>query len=226
MEGTAGHSAPKHLPRLQQDAHRGSPLAQYLLGAFYELGETVSQDHTEAAIWYERAADQGLAVAQFALGAMYARGEGVPGDVFRAHMWLSLSATHAAQINGGEKLARDAQQLRDDVSRRMTSEQMLQAEQLARVWSEREAPIFVGIHCLEYSLVSGLKLREFNCSVTITVHHGKQHSHHHTPTHSTGGRHSASTAHAHSWNEVCGALRLLFVSHLRPASTHLGHSEQ
>jgi TPR repeat protein len=137
MEGTAGQSAPKHLPRLQQDARRGSPLAQYLLGAFYELGETVLQDHAEAVNWYERAADQGLALAQFALGAMYARGEGVPEDVVRAHKWLSLSATHAAQISGAEKLVRDAQELRDDVSRRMTSEQMIQAEQLARVWQSR-----------------------------------------------------------------------------------------
>jgi TPR repeat protein len=98
----------------------------------------VLQNHAEAAIWYERAADQGLALAQFALGrCMYARGEGVPQDVVRAHKWLSLSAIHAAQISGAEKLARDAQELRDDVSRRMTSEQMLQAEQLARVWQPR-----------------------------------------------------------------------------------------
>jgi hypothetical protein len=49
-----------------------------------------------------------LAVAQFALGAIYARGQGVPEDFVRAHMWLSLSAAHAAQIAGAQKLARDA----------------------------------------------------------------------------------------------------------------------
>jgi TPR repeat protein len=131
---TAGHSAANQLSRLHEDAQQGSPLAQYLLGAFYQLGEVVPQDYAEAAIWYARAADQGLAVAQLALGAIYAGGEGLPEDLVRAHMWLSLSAAHAAQITGGERLARDAQELRDIVAEKMTTEQILEAEQLARQW--------------------------------------------------------------------------------------------
>jgi len=82
-------------------------------------------------------AHQGLAVAQFALGAMYARGEGVPEDVVRAHIWLSLSATHAAQITGARKLTREAQELRDEVAQKMTPEQILEAEQLAREWKPK-----------------------------------------------------------------------------------------
>jgi TPR repeat protein len=117
---SAGQAAAVHLTRLQEDAEQGSPLAQYLLGAFYQLGEVLPQDYSEAANWYGRAADQGLAVAQFALGTLYVRGEGVPGDVVHAYKWLILSATHAAQITGGERLAREAQQLRDDVAQRMT----------------------------------------------------------------------------------------------------------
>jgi hypothetical protein len=69
--GSAGYSATGHLPRLQQDADQGSPLAQFVLGAIYQLGEIVPQDYTEAAKWMSRAADQGLAIAQFALGGMY-----------------------------------------------------------------------------------------------------------------------------------------------------------
>lgn len=65
---------------------------------------------------------------------MYARGEGVAEDIVRAHMWLSLSATHAGQITGAQKLLRDVQQLRDDVAQRMTSEQIMEAEQLALHW--------------------------------------------------------------------------------------------
>src|SRR6266478_5119447 len=68
--GRAGHSATEHLPRLYKDADQGSALAQYLLGALYQLGEIVPQDHAEAVKWFRRAADQGLAVAQFALGGM------------------------------------------------------------------------------------------------------------------------------------------------------------
>jgi uncharacterized protein len=100
----------------------------------YQLGEVIPHDYTEAVNWYRRAADQGLAVAQFALGAMYAHGQGVPEDAVRAHMWLSLSAAHAAQITGAQKLARDAQELRDNVAQKMTPEQILEAEQLAREW--------------------------------------------------------------------------------------------
>jgi TPR repeat protein len=135
MEDTeaAGHSAANHLSRLHEDAQQGSPLAQYLLGAFYQLGEAIPQDYAEAANWYERAADQGLAVAQFALGALYAYGEGVSEDVVRAHMWLSLSA----EIAGAQKLAREARELRDDVAQKMTPEQILEAEQLAREWKPK-----------------------------------------------------------------------------------------
>jgi len=134
---TADKAAGGHLARLHQDAEQGSPLAQYLLGAFYQLGEAIPQDYAEAANWYGRAADQGLAVAQFALGAMYARGEGVPEDIVRAHIWLSLSTTHAAQIPGAQKLTREAQELRDEVAQKMTPEQILEAEQLAREWKPK-----------------------------------------------------------------------------------------
>jgi TPR repeat protein len=46
---TAGKAASSHLARLHQDAEQGSPLAQYLLGAFYQLGEAIPQDYAEAA---------------------------------------------------------------------------------------------------------------------------------------------------------------------------------
>jgi uncharacterized protein len=103
----------------------------------YQLGEVVPQNYTEAAKWYRRAAEQGLAVAQFALGAIYARRQGVPEDLVRAHMWLSLSAAHAAQIRGAQKLARDAQELRDNVAQNMTPEQLMEAEQLTQGWKPK-----------------------------------------------------------------------------------------
>ena len=134
---TAGHPAPSQLARLQADAQQGSPLAQYLLGTFYQLGEVVPRDYAQAVNWYRRAANQGLAVAQFALGAAYAHGEGVTEDVVRAHMWLSLSAAHAAQITGGQRLTRDVQELRDKVAEKMTPEQLLGAQQLAQEWTPK-----------------------------------------------------------------------------------------
>jgi uncharacterized protein len=132
-----GSTATEHLQRFREDADGGSALAQYLLGVMYQLGEAVPQDHTEAAKWLNRAADQGLAVAQFVLGGMYANGQGVPKDVVRAHMWLELSAAHAARIAGAQKLARDAQEMRDALARKMIAAQIEEAEKLAREWKSR-----------------------------------------------------------------------------------------
>ena len=127
----------KQLQRLRQDADGGSRLAQYLLGVMFQLGEIVPQDHAEAAKWVYRAADQGLAVAQFVLGEMYASGQGVPEDIVRAHMWLNLSEAQAAQIEGGQKLARDAQEMRDALAGAMTPAQIAEAQQLAREWKPK-----------------------------------------------------------------------------------------
>jgi len=133
----AGHFATQHLPHLHKDAEQGSPLAQYLLGALYQHGEIVPQDHAEALKWFRRAADQGLAIAQFALGEMYARGQGVPEDIVRAHMWLNLSVERAARIAGAQKLTRDAQEMRDALARKMTPAQLEEAEYLAREWKPK-----------------------------------------------------------------------------------------
>ena len=132
----AAHSA-QHLPRLHRDAEHGSPLAQYVLSALYQLGEVVPQDHAEAVKWFRRAADQGLAVAQFALGGMCALGQGVPEDIVCAHMWLNLSAARAAKIMGAERLMRDAQEMRDALARKMTPAQIEEAEYLARDWRSK-----------------------------------------------------------------------------------------
>ena len=84
-----------------------------------------------------RAADQGLAIAHFVLGGMYARGQGVPEDVVRAHMWLDLSAAHVARIAGAQKLARDVQEMRDALARKMTATQIEEAQKLAREWKPK-----------------------------------------------------------------------------------------
>ena len=132
----AAYSA-QHLPRIHRDADPGSPMARYVLGALYQLGEVVSQDHAEAVKWFRRAADQGLAVAQFALGGMCALGQGVPEDIVCAHMWLNLSAARAAKIVGAERLMRDAQEMRDALARKMTPAQIEEAEYLARDWRSK-----------------------------------------------------------------------------------------
>jgi TPR repeat protein len=124
----------QQLQRLREDADEGSALAQFVLGAIYQLGEIVPQDYTEAAKWMSRAADQGLAIAQFALGGMYTLGQGVPEDAVRAHMWFSLSGARAAQITGANKLAYDADEMRDALVWKMSPAQIEEAQKLAREW--------------------------------------------------------------------------------------------
>ena len=71
----------------------------------------------------ETLVSQGLAVAQYNLGYMYATGQGVSMDYVRAHMWFNLAAM---------KGDADAVKNRENAARKMTSQQMAEAQKLAR----------------------------------------------------------------------------------------------
>ena len=116
-------------------AEQGDADAQYNLGVMYDNGEGVPEDDAEAVRWYRLAADQGDADAQHTLGFMYAYGEGVSQDDVAAHMWFDLAGARSS----GD--ARDAiVELRDAVAARMTSEQIAEAQRLAREWNLTVAP--------------------------------------------------------------------------------------
>jgi TPR repeat protein len=111
-------------------ADQDDAAAQFYLGIMFSEGQGVRQDHVEAAKWFRRAADLGDAYAQYNLGLMYAKGEvGEPDDV-SAHMWFNLAAAHfpASEMrNRGLAVAN-----REAVERKMTQEQIIQAQKLAR----------------------------------------------------------------------------------------------
>src|SRR5439155_10285110 len=73
------------------------------------------------------------ALAQIRSGNIkaYAVGQGLPRDYVRAHMWLNLSMTDGATTEWFEKTVGG---LRDTVAQRMSSEQIAEAEKLARKW--------------------------------------------------------------------------------------------
>lgn len=106
-------------------AEQGLARAQHNLGYMYARGAGVAQDFAEAAKWYRKAADQGLARAQNNLGYLYAKGEGVARDDVLAHMWFDLAADQDYP---------HARRIRDLVAGRMTSEQIAEAQRLARDW--------------------------------------------------------------------------------------------
>ena len=111
-------------------AEQGDAAGQYGLGVLYDKGQGVPQDYKEAVKWYRKAAEQGNAVAQSNLGSMYGNGQGVPQDYIEAHKWLNLAAAEGNEI---------ASKNRDIVAKRMTPEQIAEAQKLAREWKPMKA---------------------------------------------------------------------------------------
>ena len=107
----------------RKSAEQGDADAQHNLGVMYKKGLGVPQDYKEAVNWYRKSAEQGDAWAQDALGLMYRQGLGVPQDNVYAHMWFNIAAS-----NGDD----DARSNRDLVAIRMTTEQLTEAQKLAR----------------------------------------------------------------------------------------------
>ena len=111
------------LAAMQDVAMQGVAEAQYNLSLMYRQGRGVPQDYAEAVKWLRLAAPHGVAGAQSDLGLMYATGQGVPQDYVRAQMWLILS------IESGNA---NAIANRDIVAKRMTLQQIAEAQKLAR----------------------------------------------------------------------------------------------
>jgi TPR repeat protein len=112
-------------------ANQGRASAQHNLGLMYQLGRGVPQDYAEAMKWYRLAADQGHAGAQFNLGVMYGRGHGVPKDAVSAYIWFNLAAAQGGQ---GAVVNRDL------AARRMTREELAEAQKRAREWKPKSTP--------------------------------------------------------------------------------------
>lgn len=110
-------------------AAQGHADAQNNLGWLYENGKGVSLDYGEATSWYREAAAQGHADAQFNLGVMYYSGRGIARDLVQAHMWFSLSE---------KAIGQEASNSRKSAEAEMTLGQIVEAQQLAREWSEIE----------------------------------------------------------------------------------------
>jgi TPR repeat protein len=106
-------------------AEQGDASAQEDLATAYLWGDGVQPDPSEAAQWFRKAAEQGEISAQTSLAYLYARGAGVSKDLALAHMWLSLAAAQGQPVL---KIALDK------LASKMTSEQVAEAQRLARDW--------------------------------------------------------------------------------------------
>jgi TPR repeat protein len=104
-------------------AAQGNASAQFNIGTMYEFGEGVKQNFATAINWYKLAAAQGNLDAQNNLGLMYGKGLGVLQDSTRSYLWFSVATLR------GDK---EAQKNRDVVASKMTTEQIVEAQRLAK----------------------------------------------------------------------------------------------
>ena len=91
----------------------------------YKKGQGVAQDYKEAVRWYTKAAEQGDEDAQYRLGSFYSSERASDEELVKAYMWYSIAAFN------GEK---DAAGMRDGTARRITREQAMKAQDMAREW--------------------------------------------------------------------------------------------
>jgi TPR repeat protein len=95
----------------------------------------VPQDNAEAAKWYRAAADRGDPQAQYNLGLAYAKGEGVEQDNISAHAWFNIAASRFAASDAGNRNL--AISNREAVARKLTPEEIADAQKRAREWASR-----------------------------------------------------------------------------------------
>jgi TPR repeat protein len=96
----------------------------------YDDGNGVAKNDVEAVKWFTKAAEQGFARAQNNLGARYENGLGVPKDYIQAAKWYIL-----ATAQGNEEAANKFVEL----AKSMTSEQIAQAQKLAKEFAPQNA---------------------------------------------------------------------------------------
>jgi TPR repeat protein len=107
-------------------AEQGKADAQYVVGAMYYTGNAVPLDHKAAIGWFRKAAEQGHAEAQHALGLMYRyHAAGMPQDKVLAYMLWNLAAA-SGNANATEQRAA--------IAKRMSQEQIDEAQALSRAW--------------------------------------------------------------------------------------------
>ncbi|KIL98705.1 hypothetical protein CCC_02155 [Paramagnetospirillum magnetotacticum MS-1] len=86
----------KALEYARPAAEAGRPVAQFILGVAYLLGQGgVDKDMNKAAQWFRKAADQGHPQSQHNLGVMYLNGNGIAKSQTEGYFWLALGAERA-----------------------------------------------------------------------------------------------------------------------------------
>jgi TPR repeat protein/c-di-GMP-related signal transduction protein len=120
----------KALALLNQAALQGDAEAQYNLAILYEQGLADKPDLDQAFAWFSKAAEHGLPAAQERLGLMYAIGQPMEQNLMEACKWFFI-ASEGKLASAKANLAHSRTL--------MEPHQVLQAEQLARLWMQNHA---------------------------------------------------------------------------------------
>lgn len=142
----------------RKSADQGFAKGQFNLATLYGAGQGVPQNDEEAAQWYRKAADAGYTDAQYTLGGLYSTGRGVPLNPAEAIKWHTKAAEGGeplAMYNLAERYERgstvtqdfvealkwhtvaaerglaDAAKSRDNLSKKMTGDQITEAKKRA-----------------------------------------------------------------------------------------------
>lgn len=121
----------------ERAAHQGEPKAQYLLGSMYRDGKGIQKDLARAMDLFRLAAEQNLHWAQYTLGLMYLLGEGVPSDRLEAYHWFALASAVRNDDDAQEHAT--AAFLLEEVSAKLTPDQLLQAKQRVSEWKPAQS---------------------------------------------------------------------------------------
>ena len=111
----------------QLAAENGHAKAQCNLAAMHANGWGVPISDENAFKWYSLAAERGLTQAQISLAKMYTRGRGTAKDNVQARKWLSVAA-ELGETRAGFK--------RDELSKKLSAEEISESDRLASVWME------------------------------------------------------------------------------------------
>ena len=82
---------------LLQSAEDGKPDAQFQLGLYFQ-GPGIATNFAEAAVWFEKAAEQGHISAQVNLASLYTSGKGVEQDLELAFRWYREAASQGGEV--------------------------------------------------------------------------------------------------------------------------------
>lgn len=124
----------------EKAAELGDVIAQLKVGSSYLYGLGATPKNSEkAAIWLTKSAMQNWGEAQALLGLMYAKGIGVAEDPVIGYAWLNLAVSNLTGTHVSKE-RQEAQSFRNALEKRMTPDQVSEAQRLASGW-ERGQPL-------------------------------------------------------------------------------------